>query len=713
METSDVRMGVLAVVVLALFGVLFGRLWFLQVVNSAEYEAKANRNIVRTVLIAPPRGRILDRNGIVLAGNRASTVVTIQRDGIKDSEVRTALFARIAPVLRVTPETLEKRYNNLQYQRLADLPLAEDVEERIATYLSERIEDYPGIDVSTVAVRTYPFGSLGAHILGYVGRIPEDPENPGRFAPTYATASPAYQPTDLVGITGIERVYEPQLRGTPGFVRLEVNARGQVIRRFDYREPVPGNDVVLTIDAKLQNLAEQALKAGLESRRTKSPRKSKNDTEETYIEGETFQAPAGTVIVQDSANGDVTAMASYPTFDPRELTAGISSARSAQLNSDETLFAPLFNRAIQGEYAPGSTFKLVSGLGALAHGLSDGGPYVDTGKFELPIECNVEENGRCVWRNAGQAAYGTVTMARAMTVSSDAYFYNLGFNIWYLGEDNPFRMAIQNQAGYLGFGQPTGIQLPNEADGFVPSPVNNRRRYENNPDAFSEDSKFYSYGANINLAVGQGDMLSTPLQLVNSYSTFANGGTRWSPNLVDMIVPPGTTTFDPEEAILDVKPRALATLAMPSSVRDPMMEGLTGVISQREGTAFKVFTGFPLDQFPLAGKTGTAQVFVKVPSGKFLAKSVNDTSLFIAFEKAQRPFEPQYTIGVVMERSGFGSQAAAPVTRLLYEALLTETCIPAELEPAPPFKAGDPIGPGPLPESCSLVEIDDQGTEVE
>jgi penicillin-binding protein 2 len=259
-------------------------------------------------------------------------------------------------------------------------------------------------------------------------------------------------------------------------------------------------------------------------------------------------------------------------------------------------------------------------------------------------------------------------------------------------DGDPRQQAIQREADFFGFGKPTAVQLPFEASGYVPSLEHNKQRYQDNPKVFSKESQFYSTGANINLAVGQGDMLATPLQLVNSYATFANGGKLMAPNVVDKIMGPKGTD-QATKVILDVQPRQVDRLSLPPQVRNPILTGLEGVVDPKgDGTAKDVFVGFPLNQFPIAGKTGTAQTGA--------GRSVDDTSLFMGFQVDAAPLHPQYTIGAVLEKSGFGAQAAAPLVRTLFDSLLTDVCKPGPLQVLPPFPFAP--DPGPPPDTCNL-----------
>lgn len=360
------------------------------------------------------------------------------------------------------------------------------------------------------------------------------------------------------------------------------------------------------------------------------------------------------MVVTDPRDGAVLAMASYPTYDPADFINGISSSRYAFL-TDEANHDPLTNRAIQGQYAPGSTFKLISGYAALASGLREAGtPYYDTGSHTLE---NCE--GQCTFKNAGSKAYGTVDLQRAVTVSSDAYFYSVGEDFWNargrLGDE-----AFQDAARLFGFDQETGIPLPFEQDGRIPTPEQRKAQYDANPGAFLERNWFT--GDNVNMAIGQGDVAVTPLQLANSYATFANGGTRYAPNIATKI----TRSQSENTVKRTFEPRINGSIDLPPQYRDALLQGLIGVTSGNGGTAFGTFQGFPLTEFPVAGKTGTAQV-----NGKA------DTAVFAAFGPA---FAPEYQVAVVLEESGFGGTAAAPVARKLFDQFAGVTP-PPELQP--------------------------------
>jgi penicillin-binding protein 2 len=329
-------------------------------------------------------------------------------------------------------------------------------------------------------------------------------------------------------------------------------------------------------------------------------------------------------------------MASFPTYDPSEFVNGISVARFQQLQDPASSY-PLNNRAIQGEYAPGSTFKMVTSLAALGREvIAPGSTINDTGSFSVG-------NPPTVFRNAFGLSHGPVNLNKALTVSSDVYFYQLGEKL-----DTPRKpYPIQDMARSLGFGKETGIELPFEATGRVPDPDVKKRLHDANPDAFPEGT-WYT-GDSINLSVGQGDLVVTPMQLTNAYAAFANGGTVWAPRL-------GGAVRDPvRNASVPIEPHQIAKAELRPADREAVLQGLAGVVASTDGTAAPVFVGFPLNTFQVAGKTGTAEV-----AGK------QETALFVGFGPIEAP---RYVVTAVLEEAGLGSQAAAPVVRQIFDGL--------------------------------------------
>jgi penicillin-binding protein 2 len=388
---------------------------------------------------------------------------------------------------------------------------------------------------------------------------------------------------------------------------------------------VPGHDVQLTIDINVQKEVEDSLEQGLDqAHKTWDPNELKY-----YI------APAGAVVVEDPRDGSLLAMASFPTYNPADFAGGISSARFATLQDPANSY-PLNNRAIQGEYAPGSTFKMVTAMTALGQDVIAPNTTInDTGSIMV---------GNQPYRNAFGTAYGSVNLTRALTVSSDVYFYQLGEKL----DTAKAPFPLPDEARSFGLSKPTNVDLPFEADGFVPDPDLKKKRHDENPTAFPYGDWFE--GDNVNLAVGQGDLVVTPLQLANAYSAFANGGTIWAPHVGGVIRNVTTNQSTPVEA------RQIGKVDMRPADHDAVLAGLQRVTSVDEGTASAAFAGFPLGQFPVAGKTGTAEV-----AGK------QETALFVGFGPVDAP---RYVVTTVMEESGLGASAAAPVVRRIFDGLI-------------------------------------------
>ncbi len=354
-------------------------------------------------------------------------------------------------------------------------------------------------------------------------------------------------------------------------------------------------------------------------------------------------------MVLDPRDSSVLAMASYPTYNPQDFINGISVQRFQQLN-DPAGGYPLNNRAIQGLYAPGSTFKLATSLAALKTGMiTSKDTYDDKGSYTVVGERSA------TFTNARGAVNGTVNLTRALTVSSDVFYYWLGERFWD-GRGTYGQAAIQDVARSLGMGDYTGIDLPFESDGRVADPAGRERLHRGNPTAFPFP-EWYT-GDNLNIAVGQGDTVITPLQLANAYAAFANGGTVYAPEVGDAVLDRNG------QQIRSIDPKVVRRTELPASIRDPMLAGFKGVVSDPKGTAYGAFAGFPLDKFPVAGKTGTAEV-----SGK------GDTSVFAAFAPAD---SPRYVISVVMEESGLGATAAAPVARRVLEGVAAQEGVPVD-----------------------------------
>jgi penicillin-binding protein 2 len=618
-DSSRLRLGVLGMVVLSLFCALLARLWYLQVLASPTFKVEAQHNSVAVVYTEAPRGRILDRNGKVLADNRVVLALVANREQIAG---KSEVLDRLSGLLNVPVPVLQERMGDERYSLFKPVPVALDVPKDKLIYVREHQWEFPGIEGVQLTERWYPNGSIGAHALGTVGEINDEELGPRRAL--------GYKAGDSIGKSGIELAYETELRGDPEISKLEVDSQGRVQRSLGNQPAVQGDDIRLSIDLDIQRLAEESLAQGLDLAR--------NSTD--FLTGKKFLASGGSVVVTDPRDGSVLAMASNPTYDPNEFTNGISVKKFQELN-DPAGHYPLNNRAIQGLYAPGSTFKLATSIAALKTGLiTPRDTFNDVGSYTV-----VGERSQ-TFTNARQARNGIVDVSKALTVSSDVFYFWLGERFW----DNRGRLgpaAVQDVARSLGMGEYTNIDLPFESNGRIDEPASREKLHKDNPTAFPYPEWYTGY--NLNMAVGQGDTQITPLQLANAYATFANGGTVFAPRLANAVL------GRDGQVVREIEAKVLRRTDLPASILQPLMAGFRGVISDPLGTGFGAFAGFPLAQFPVAGKTGTAEV-----AGKF------DTSLFTAYAPADAP---RYVVTVVMEESGLGASAAGPVARRVMEGI--------------------------------------------
>ena len=614
-DTSRLRLAVIGVVTMSLFAALTARLWYLQVLDTAEFRVAAEANQVRLVYEPAPRGRILDREGRILVDNQIIDVLTLSRVEAQD---HPDVLPRVAALLGIPESEVVDRIADPKFSPYRPVPLAINVPEDKIVYIRERQEDFPGVDNSQITTRVYPHGPLAAHILGYVSEIGDELDG---------LRDEGYRLGDNIGKAGVELSLEKYLRGEAGVTKLEVDSQGRRLRTLGQVAPVQGDDVQLTIDLDVQKLAEESLVQGLEAAR----RHWDGDQKKHFL------ATAGATVVLDPNDGAVLAMASFPTYDPGAFINGISDPDWAALN-DPANHYPLNNRAVQGQYAPGSTFKIVTAMAALREGMiTPNHTITDVGRVKI---------GDRFFRNAGSHPWGRVDLPRALSVSSDVYFYELGYRFW--TEREKFGHGIQEAARDLGFGSKTGINLGSEQAGRVPTPKSRAELHEKYPKAWP-NGEWYG-GDNVNLSIGQGETVATPLQMATAYSAVANGGTIYQPRMAAQTVRPDGKLSQ------DLKPRVLRQLSIRPEVHGPLMAGLRGAVADPQGTAHPAFAGFRA--MPVAGKTGTAQVFGK-----------QDTALFVGVAPVP---DPKYVVSVVLEEGGFGGETAAPIARRILAGLAGE-----------------------------------------
>jgi penicillin-binding protein 2 len=685
------RLAVLATVAMLLGSLLTVRLWFLQAVDAPGLEQRVQEVRTRTVKLTSERGRIFDIKGRIMADNERLLTITLDRAVISGPLARQQMWNRLSGALGMSVQELEDRYVSKRYNQLQPVPLKEDVSEDLAIFLRERSEDYPGIDIVENWRREYPYAPMASHVLGFLGAI--------RESETTYYKNLGYDPDARVGQFGVEQTYESVLRGKSGYVKYEVDSRGRILRLIERKEPIPGNDLQLTIDLDIQQFTEQALQTEIMvRRRTEAPTVlSFGQPDPAYPEVTYYKAPAGSTVVLNHETGAVVAMASYPNFDNRWFNAGITSEKFAELfpvtkDPDQSI---LVNRAISGRYNLGSAFKPFVAFAALNTGqLAGGTEYTlkDEGTYKLesiPKE-RCQLNVKCVFKNAvcGNGApckYGRINVVTALAVSSDVFFYKIGEQIFTQRGNKP---VLEEQVRLFGFGSPTEIDLPYEFIGTIPNKELKQRLAASGAIAKDEGRGFY-VGDNVQFSIGQGLLSASPLQLAVGYGALANGGKVMRPRVVSAILAPGTPNGKSGRVNLAksivlqsfAEPQVVRDIQIQPEIRDPIVRGLTRVIEgpgvtsdfYHSTTGEKLFRSYPSRALPIAGKTGTAQGAGNLPW--------NDSSVFGSFSKD--PKQP-YSVVAYLEKSGYGSRAAAPVVKCVYTALAGKTAV-APAVPADPL----------------------------
>lgn len=648
------RVAILGGVALALFAIVFFRLWYLQVLSGDKYLAEARVNRVRELRIQAPRGKIVDRSGRVVVRNRQAVVVELDPAKLPDAErENAAAWGKAAGDRLARPKGKrgeEIRYPSIataelkaRYRRLGEVVgksatqihrevvrslvlvpysavrIKTDVPESVLAFISERPEQFPGVKVEKTYLRDYPHETLAAQILGTVGEItPQQLKDP-RYRGVKQGA--------IIGTDGLERTYDRYLRGVDGIQRVQVDAFGRPVPSgaLKRQEPIGGQRLRLSLDLALQNTGQLAL-------------------------GNIGGGRPGAFVAMNPDDGEVLGMGSYPSFDPEVLTKPFTQKRYEQLRG-ESGAGPLFNRAIAGRYPTGSTFKAVTALAGLQRGLITPGATInDEGCIQ------VGEIERC---NAKQQRYGAVDLTRALQVSSDIYFYKLGMNAFNI-PGVPGDRVIQGYARKLGFGRPTGVDLPGEDSGVVPDrkwreerndaevQCRKDKKIPQNINVFAAgalgcgiaDGRPYNLGDTVNIAIGQGDLQATPLQLAVAYAAIKNKGRVVVPHLGLEIERANG------ELVQRIERDPASRVKMDDDDRLAVAEGLRRAAGEAGGTSADVFAGWPHGALPVYGKTGTAQT----PKG--------DQSWYVAYvPDPKRPI----VVAVTVERGGFGAETAAPI----------------------------------------------------
>ncbi|MGW6155228.1 penicillin-binding protein 2 [Streptomyces sp. NPDC055144] len=647
----QIRLVILQILVLSLLLTLGGRLWYLQIRNGAEYAKEASGNHVQQVVSPAVRGSILDARGVPIADNETRLVVSASRtDLMKMPDDGKAVLAKLAGVLGMKSgdvtekvrlcdaKTPQPCWNGSPYQ---PIPITDEATPKQALQIRERSEDFPGITAEPEAVRRYagPGDSNTAQVLGYLSPVTD-----AEIEKAKDTSSP-YLRSDQVGRSGLERTYDKELRGKAGVTRYEVDNLGRVIGRAKSDKAEPGANVVTSIDARVQGVAERELSEAMKAARQQFDK----------ITGENYKADSGAVIVMEAKTGRIVSMASAPSYDPNVWIGGISAKDYKQLTGKGSDY-PLLNRAIQGQSAPGSTFKVISTAAAAEAGYKWDGDYPCTSSYSV---------GGQVFKNFEGENFGPISLGRALEVSCDTVFYGLADREWKRdGGINPKgtpKDYFYKAAHQFGLGKTTGIDLPNEVTGRVPDRQWKKAFWEANKDSWCKTGKKdgtyvekIAYenclegnkmreGDSINYSIGQGDTLLTPVQEAMIYGALANGGTEYVPTIGKAIISADGKT------VREIKPQVKAKLPITKATLKGMDDALAGVVTR--GTAAWKFGGWPQDKIPLHAKTGTAEVYGK-----------QTTSWLATYSK-------DYSVVMTISQAGTGSGASGEAVRKIYNAL--------------------------------------------
>ena len=594
-----------ALVALALVG-LFVRFFYLQVVQHRHYQTLAETNRIAIVPIVPNRGVIRDRNGVVLAQSYSAYTLEIQPARVSDLE---QTIDALAEIVDIQPRD-RKRFRKLldESRNFESMPLRTrltDVE--VARFAVNRYR-FPGVEIKARLFRQYPYGELASHVIGYIGRIND--RDVARIDEWGESAN--YKGSDYIGKVGLELSYERELHGTTGVEEVEVDAGGRAVRTLSRVAPVSGNDLTLSLDIKLQEVAEAA-----------------------------FGTRRGALVALDPATGDVLAMVSKPGFDPNLFVDGIDPANWELLN--ESPDKPLLNRPLRGAYPPGSTIKPFLALSALSSGRRTPTQTIfDPGYFQLPGAAHR-------FRDDKPGGHGTVDMYKSIVASCDTYYYILASET---DIDDTYRFLSQ-----LGFGRKTGIDIEGELPGILPSREWKRQRFSGKE--YREEHRKWYLGDSISAGIGQGYNAFTPVQLAHAIATVANDGVSYQPHLVKTIRSVGT------EALREVAAQPTHTVPLQPEHLAVIKNALAGV--SREGTSAAAFVK---SAYVSAGKTGTAQLY-SLKGEKYVAGRVDerlrDHAWYIAYAPADAP---RIALAVLVENGGFGAQAAAPIARQVFDYYL-------------------------------------------
>lgn len=585
------RTDVATLVIIFFIAVIMARLWFLQIHNGDQYREKADNNRVRMLDIIAPRGNVLDRQGRTIITNRPSfNIVWVKEDSPDPDEIIKKLSRIFNEEIAVLLKRVREAEDN---PRHIPILLKEDIDWKTLVYIENNHYDLPGIRVEVLPRRDYLFEDLGSHMIGYLGQINQKELDERVWE--------EYQSGDLIGKRGFEKLYEKELRGEKGTLYMEVDALGFEQRQLQGREPLPGNDLQLTIDLDLQLEAEKAM-AG----------------------------KAGAVVAMDVRSGRLLVFTSAPPVHLEDFVGGISHKNWQALLND--IKRPLVFKTIQGQYPPGSTYKVVTALAGLAKGVINPNTV-----FYCSGSMAFGNRRYGCWKEGG---HGAVSLHRALAESCDVYFYQVGLKV---GVD-----SLAEYANRFGLGQKTGIEFESEKSGLIPTAAW-KKLAKNVP---------WQEGETLSIAIGQGFNLVTPLQVCQMTAALANGGILYRPFLVEKI-------FDPEGQIIrESEPKVEVELVGMEQYLDLIRKGLVGAVNDTHGTGKEA----RLKDITVAGKTGTAQVVTmekfKETDEEDVAYEHRDHAWFTSFAPAE---DPEIAVTVLVEHGGHGGSAAAPIAKKILE----------------------------------------------
>ncbi len=655
-EKSRLRLLVVQVLFLSLFLTLFARLWYMQVLTGDGYQAQAAQQSVRDVVVQPARGLIVDDMGRPLVANRSSWVISLDRTlvGKLPDDVRETTLRKLGRVADVPRAEIEARmllcgqpdaeprtcWNGSPYQ---PVPVARDIPQRLAVKVLEKAEDYPGVLAQQESVRAYPspYGTNGAHVLGYLSPITE-----GELDEADKDDDASVNGASVVGRAGVEKAYDRWLRGEPGYKKVAVDSMGRVLGDSGEIESTPGNTLVTSLDAKVQGFVEKQLQQTIQTARATTDK----------VTGRKYAADSGAAVVLDARTGRVVAMASQPTYDPKVWSGGITSKQLDRLYSQKS-GTPLLSRATQGQFAPGSTWKPMMTAGALENGYSTGTTLPCSSGFQV---------GNRVFKNYESGAYGNIGFAKALEVSCNTFYYRVGYGFWQkYGSDIADVSAkdpLVTMAKKFGFGKTTGIDVPGESAGRIADRTWKLAYWKSMKNYYCKVGKepgndflhrfarefclegyAYRAGDAVNFAIGQGDTVVTPLQLARAYGAIANGGTLYEPRVAKAIVSPEG------KLIKSFPPKVQAKVPVKKSYLAFIDNALKGV--SKTGTMAWRLTEFPLEKVTVRAKTGSAEVYGK-----------QSTSWVASYTK-------DYVVVMMVSQGGTGSGTSGPAIRKIWEHL--------------------------------------------